>query len=176
MSEGQRDILNSPTPSVEGGICLQYLEGIAKLRYAIIVMAELLYYKHGTSIEDEGSQSYYTNDTELLLDIVKSCCNDDSLNTDNAGPAVFLVKQLARQYGVSFLTKLTSDQTMQWIVPHHLQRSNEVVLIGFKYSGHYLITRSNKLVIHLSFIKFIRNLEVLLLMQCIVKTWKNCRE
>ena len=174
MSEGREDVLNST--SVEGAIRLQYLEGIAKLRYAIIVMAELLYYKHGTSIEDEGSQSYYTNDTELLLDIAKQCCNDDTLNTDNAGPAVFLVKQLARQYGISLLTNLTSDQTMQWIVPDHLQRSNEVVLIGFKYNGHYLITRSNKLVIHLSFIKFMKNLEVLLLMQCMVKTWKNCRE
>ena len=174
MSEGREDVLNNT--SVEGGIRLQYLEGIAKLRYAIIIMAELLYYKHGTSVVDEGSQTYYTNDTELLLGVAKQCCNDDTLNTENAGPAVFLVKQLARQYGVSFFTNLTSDQTMQWIVPHHLQRSNEVVVIDFKYNDYYIITRINKLVIHLSFIKFMRNLEVLLLMLCMVKTWRNCRE
>ena len=152
MVEGIEVIMNSPAPSVEGGIHLQYLEGIAKLRYAIVVVVELLHCQHGTSSRHQG---YYTHETQLLLDIAKRCCSDHIVNTDNSGPGVFLVKQLARQYGVSFLTNLTSDQTMQWIVPHHLQRSNEVVVIYFKYSGHYNITRSNKLVIHLSSIKFI---------------------
>ena len=151
MNEGIEVIMNSPAPSVEGGIHLQYLEGIAKLRYAIVVVVELLHCQHGASSRQQG---YYTHETQLLLDVANTCCSDDIVNTDNSGPAVFLVKQLARQYGISFLTNLTSDQTMQWIVPHHLQRSNEVVVIFFKYSGHYIITRSNKLVIHLSSIKF----------------------
>ena len=95
-------------------------------------MSELLHCQYGASSRERRSQSYYTHETQLLLEATKKCCVDDTLNTDNAGPAVFLVKQLARQYGVSFLTNLTSDQTMQWVVPHHLQRSNEVVVIGFK--------------------------------------------
>ena len=151
MIEGIEVIMNNPAPSVEGGIRLQYLEGIAKLRYAIVVVAELLHCQHGASSRHQG---YYKHETQLLLDVTKRCCINDIVNTDNSGPGVFLVKQLARQYGVSFLTNITSDQTMQWVVPHHLQRSNEVVVKCFKYSGHYIITRSNKLVIHLSFIKF----------------------
>ena len=126
MNEGIEVIMSSPAPSVEGSIHLQYLEGIAKLRYAIVVVAELLHCQHGAS---SRHQSYYTYETQLLLDATKRCCNNDIINTDNSGPGVFIVKQLARQYGVSFLTNLTSDQTMQWIVPHHLQRSNEVNII-----------------------------------------------
>ena len=150
MNEGIELITNSPAPFVEGGIHLQYLEGIAKLRYAIVVVVELLHCQHGASSRHQG---YYTHETQLLLDIAKRCCINDIVNTDNSGPGVFLVKQLAKQYGVSFLTNLTSDETMQWIVPHHLQRSNEVDIIYFKYSGHYIITRNNKLAIHLSSIK-----------------------
>ena len=104
--------------------------------------------------EEIRAINYYTYESQLLLDVAKRRCINNIINADNSGPGVFLVKQLARQYGVSFLTNLTSDQTMQWIVPHHLQRSNEVVVIYFKYNGYYIITRSNKLMIHLLSIKF----------------------
>ena len=150
MCEGKEAVTNG---SIEGGIHLQYLEGIAKLRYAIVIVVELLYCQHGASTREGRNQGYYTHETQLLLDVTKRCCINDIINTDNSGPGVFLVKQLARQHGISFLTNLTSDQTMQWIVPHHLQRSNEVVIKCFKYLGHYIIIRNNKLMIHLLSIK-----------------------
>ena len=121
--------MKHPTPSFEGGVSQQYLEAIAKIRYAFVIVAELLHCQYEASSRGGRSQSYYTHETQLLLEVTKNCCVDDTLNTDNSGPAVFLVKQLARQYGVSFLTNLTSDQTMRWIIPHHLQRSNEVIVI-----------------------------------------------
>lgn len=122
LKEGRSAVLNSPDPSAGGTISVPYLEGIAKLRYSLTVVAELLQYQH----KKEGG--YFTHEAHLLLDSARKFCEmrDDVFNTDDAGPAVFLVKQIARQYGVTFLTDVISNQTMEWIVPTHLRRSKEV--------------------------------------------------
>ena len=114
-------VLSAPTPSLEGGITLPYLEGTAKIRYSLTVVAELLY------CQNSGErQCLHTNDSRLLLDIAKKCCSDHNLNSDVSGPGIYLVKQLARQFGVTFLTNVTSEEGMQWIIPENLRLSEEV--------------------------------------------------
>ena len=94
------------------------------MRYSLTVVAELLQCQHSSTIntEDKG----YTMESINLLDTARNCCMSTSMNTDDTGPAVFLVKQIARQYGVTFLIDLVSNQTMEWVVPTNLRRSKEV--------------------------------------------------
>ena len=136
MSEGKEVVLKSYAPTFEGGVSLRYLEGIAKLRYALIVVAELLYCQYGANSREDRNQSFYSHETQLLLDVAKRCCDDDVVNINNTGPAVFLVKQIAQQFGISFLIKLTSDKTMQWVVPHHL-RIPEVIKQHITILDHF---------------------------------------
>ena len=93
------------------------------LRYSLTVIAELIYYQYSNE-EREGTT--YTLNTQLLLDMAKKCCTERNLNENDTGPGVFLVKQLVKQYGVAFLTNLTSDDTMQWVVPQNLRQSGHV--------------------------------------------------
>ena len=96
------------------------MEGIAKVRYSLIVTAELLYCQY-TGVR----RKYHTHESQLLIDMAKTCCTDYILSNDT-GPGVFLVKQLARQYGFTFLNNITSEKAMQWVVPENLRQSEEV--------------------------------------------------
>ena len=116
--------MRNPAPSLEGGITLPYLEGIAKLRYSLTVVAELLHCQYSGD-----RQGHHTRDSQLLIEMASRRCSDYNLNKDDTGPGVFLVKQLAKQYGVTFLTNVTSDRTMQWIIPVSLRQSEEVRLL-----------------------------------------------
>ena len=107
--------------SGKGIFSLQYFEGVAKLRFSIAVVAELLY----TQVERRGSRRY-THEARTLLEKTKQCCINPELNTDDAGPGVFLVKQIFKQFGMAFLTTLTSDRAMEWVIPVHLRRTDEV--------------------------------------------------
>ena len=99
---------------------MQYLEGIATLRFSFTVVAELIYYQ----FQDGKYEDYkYSNECQLLLNAAKSFC---TYFTDESGPGMFLAKQLARQYGITFLKKLMNDPNMQWIVPKTLNQANEV--------------------------------------------------
>ena len=98
---------------------LQYFEAVAKLRYALAVVAELLY----TQVERKNA---YSRDGRELLELAKQCCISAALNDEDAGPGVFLVKQIYRRYGKTLLTTLTSNRAMGWIVPPHLRKSDEV--------------------------------------------------
>ena len=98
---------------------LQHFEAVAKLRYALAVVAELLY----TQVEKKCAHS---REELELLEKAKQCCISPALNDEDAGPGVFLVKQIYRRYGKAFLTTLTSNRAMEWIVPLHLRKSDEV--------------------------------------------------
>ena len=117
----ENNVLHNPASFLEGGITLPYLEGIAKLRYSLTVVAELLHCQYSGE-----RQGHHTHDSQLLIEEASRCCSDYNLNKDDTGPGVFLVKQLARQYGITFLTNVTSDRTMYWVIPVSLRQSEEV--------------------------------------------------
>ena len=93
------------------------------LRFSMSVIAELIHYQYSN---EETERITYTHHSQLLLNKAKECCSDDLLNKDDTGPGVFLLKLLVKQYGVTFLTNLTSDATMEWVVPRSLLQSDDV--------------------------------------------------
>ena len=93
----------SVTPSLE------YLEGVAKIRSALLVIAEILVTPSGEVDED-------------LLKAAESLCTDDlvnCINTDNlentVGPVIYLIKLLARQYGMPHLKAISENY--KWVIP-----------------------------------------------------------
>lgn len=118
LEKGQ-DLVKLGTVSPLGeNISMYYLEGVSILRYSMTVIAEVMF------ANDKRIHTHHQ--LQLLLDMTKKCCCDPNINDNEAGPGVFLMKQIARQYGVSFLSSLTSDPNMQWIVPENLRLSKEV--------------------------------------------------
>ena len=115
------ELARIPTLAIDGEISLDYLEGVAKLRYGLLVAAELLHAQLGNK-----EQRAHTHDAQLLIETAKECCISIEINSDSAGPRVFLVKQIVRQYGMAFLMNLTSDKSKEWVVPVHLRRAEEV--------------------------------------------------
>ena len=119
--QGMDELARIPTLAQDGEISLDYLEGVAKLRYGLLVAAELLH----AQLENK-EQRAHTHDAQLLIEIAKECCISIQINSDSAGPGIFLVKQIVRQYGMAFLVNLTSDKSKEWVVPVHLRRAEEV--------------------------------------------------
>jgi hypothetical protein len=110
-------------PLMDGNINLNYLEGIAEIRYSLTVVSELIHYQQAMA---EGGK-IPSHDIQHLLTVANRCCNDARINADNTGPGVFLVKYTARQYGTAFIIDVTSAQKrLEWIIPPHLRRSTEV--------------------------------------------------
>ena len=118
MLSGQRT--KAIQPQQQGHLSLDYLESVSQVRFALSVVCELLHKQN-----ERGSQAgghLHTNDAQLLIQSAKDCCTDDKLNEEDSGPAIYLVKLLARQYGMSFLTGLRVDPVMEWVVPSHLRK------------------------------------------------------
>ena len=132
---------------------LPYLEAVAKLRYSLSVVAELLHTQL-TAGRGEGGH-YHTHEARLLIEETKQCCSIPQLNQEEAGPGVYLVKLLMRQYGPSFLTTLTSDPALQWVVPEHLRQSDDKVpnflhyFTCIKHSDILIEESKNRQVCHL---------------------------
>ena len=132
------------------------------MRFAKFVVGELLH----CQLEGKG-KGHYTHEAQLFLQAAKGCCEDQVINVEDAGPGIFLVKQIVRQYGMTFLMNLISDRAMEWVVPVHLRRSEEVRYTKYYYRVYACLGNSsckinitlilsfrnnNKLVIHLLFI------------------------
>ena len=106
-------------------VTLDYLEGVAKVRFALSVVAELL---------NQNDQPWSHEDGVLvaqLLHQAREVCVDTTVNSiddtgqrDTVGPVVFLIKLLVRQYGLNCLQKASEDHA--WIVPEQLKQSGEV--------------------------------------------------
>lgn len=123
LEQGKNLICYNTAPHPGEVINLDYLEGVSLLRYSLTVVAELIYYQYSNK---ESERITYTHQSQLLLDMARKCCSEFDSNEDETGPGVFLVKQIARQYGVAFLTHLTSEANMQWVIPHNLRHSDDV--------------------------------------------------
>ena len=122
LAEGETVVKLNSDASLESNITIEYLEAVAKLRFVCSVVGDLLY-----KYNKKGADSLTPNETELLQSM-KICCNDDKLNSMEAGPAVFILKQVARQYGMSFLASLSNSEELEWVIPAHLRKQDEVIL------------------------------------------------
>ena len=93
---------------------LEYLEGVAKVRSALSVVAEML---------------ALTPSDEMDLDLLKaskSVCTDELVNCidtaelrNTVGPSIYLIKLLVRQYGIPQLK--SASENHDWIIPPPLK-------------------------------------------------------
>lgn len=106
---------------------LEYLEGVAKVRFALSVVAELLNLSDPTRSQEERVL------VVELFQQAKVVCTDPNINTivtsaagqnDTVGPGIYLIKLLVRQYGLSCLQKASKEHS--WIVPEQLRKTGEV--------------------------------------------------
>ena len=122
---GQKLTLAINVAKGEESLSMPYLESIAQIRFALSVVAELLFKQNQIRV----ARVCHTHTAHLLIQAAKDYCTDDNINDEDSGPAVYLVKLLVRQYGMSFITTLTADPTsMKWIVPPHLRVSAKASL------------------------------------------------
>ena len=90
---------------------LEYLEGVAKVRYSLSVVAEVL-----------KNEEHHM---ELLRAAGRMCsdrdvnCIDPSSDRGTVGPVVYLLKLLVRQYGMPCLNAAVEKH--DWIIPEEVQ-------------------------------------------------------
>lgn len=132
LNEGHQ-ALQHHTIHSHGELSLGYIEGIAKLRFALSVVAEL-FHEH-VAIEP------------ALLNAVRRVCTDYIVNqfvgngqTDITGPALYLLKLIVRQYGFPCLAEVSMENP--WVVPHKLKPEDEVIMLLILWMiSHKLLDR-----------------------------------
>jgi len=110
-----------------GKISLGYIEGVAKVRFALSVVAEQF---HNHVILKPA-----------LLHAVRTVCTDPSINhfddtgeTDTTGPGLYLLKLIVRQFGFPCLTEVSVEHP--WVVPHELKKAHEVTILTHSLSEY----------------------------------------
>ena len=148
----QKHVLTGCGAKGDTSVSMPYLESIAQIRFALSVVAELLFKQNQSGVTSHGC---HTHTAHFLIQVAKDYCTDDSVNDEDSGPAVYLVKLLVRQYGMSFLTTLTADPVNEWIVPPHLRGSDKasvtIIILVFFMLYMYLKFRTLEPWISLSF-------------------------
>lgn len=121
-------------------VSLEYLEGVAKVRFALSVVAELLNKQvadveitSGHNVHHHSTPAIHLASDSLVQTARKICSNpyinviDTSGKADTIGPAVYLLKLIARQYGFHTFNKVSEAHS--WVVPLELVRNEEVLLM-----------------------------------------------
>lgn len=113
-------------------ISMEYIEGVAGTKFAIMEVAKLIY----SQFSKEIGIGQVAERSELFINLmeqVKKVCTDTVINTttlyargnlDVTGPVVYLLKLLVRQFSFPCL-KQTSER-YPWMVPEGLRTSNLV--------------------------------------------------
>lgn len=100
-------------------ISLGYIEGVAKVRFSLSVVAKLFQ-------KDVAMKPAF-------LDAVRGLCTDTTINHvndteqgDKIGPVFYLLKLIVRQFGFSCLTEVSAVHS--WIIPPELKGADEVTM------------------------------------------------
>ena len=101
---------NSLQPAQELEVIV--LEGVAKARYALALTAELMY---KSALEDAApwKDLQIKNELQTLFDAVRRMC----YKSLSPVPRLYLLKQLARRFGVEAIHMLCGRKELEWIVP-----------------------------------------------------------
>lgn len=126
LSKGYTALKNFVT---DRAITLQYLEGIAQIRFGVSIAAKCIEKDLNTSAI--GYSVFEQESFLKLLETTHRVCTHTELNVidvygskDSVGPVVYLQKILARQYSFSCLN--SAVERHQWIMPQSLRSINEV--------------------------------------------------
>jgi len=105
------------TSHSHGKISLGYVEGVAKVRFALSVVAEQ-FHKRITM-------------KPALLHAVRTVCTDSTVNhidqteqSDTTGPVLYLLKLIVRQFGFPCLKEVSVEHP--WVMPDELKTADEV--------------------------------------------------
>ena len=110
---------------------LNFLEGVANVRFALLLVADLLQQLSGRG---DGATSVnkphivHGDTANQLIEIAKEACTRIDLNTidltgkrNTAGPVIYLMKLIVRQWGFDCLNNILKSH--QWVVPVDLRQS-----------------------------------------------------
>ena len=125
LEDGHRALRQYGQNAGSSAMTLEYLEGVAKVRFALSVVAELL---------NQNDHPWSHEDGVLVVQLLhqaQEVCVDPNINSvddtgqrDTVGPVVFLIKLLVRQYGLNCLQRASEAHT--WIMPEQLKQTGEV--------------------------------------------------
>ena len=124
---------------------LEYLEGVAKVRYSLSIVAEVL-----------KNERYGHHFMELLRAAGRMCadrevnCIDLTGHKDTVGPVIYLLKLIVRQYGMPCLK--AAAEIHEWLIPAQL-KSNQVsnIINGYVMLIYNITYIRRNQWIHLSF-------------------------
>lgn len=104
-------------------VAVGYIEAVARTRIGLLIAGDILHEDSHVPINAS------------LLTAVKDICTNKRINIlsnkDAIGPNIFLLKVLARSYGMSFLKKVATQHT--WLLPPQLL--NEVCVVHMCIHG-----------------------------------------
>ena len=108
-------------------ITLDLLEGVAKIRYALLVVADLLQQQvnemGGASPASYAHIIHGAMANRLIEEARHACTIDLTGERNTTGPIVYLLKMIVHQWGFGCLEKVVERH--QWVVPVEL-RQDEV--------------------------------------------------
>ena len=98
---------------------LQQVRAVARLRFGLSVVAQAL---HSLTENDGDPLDEYSG----ILQAARKVCTDAHIDEMDTGPAVFLVKQIIKQYGTGCFMTLAKRKEYSWILPERLYPPEEV--------------------------------------------------
>ena len=111
-------------------ITVEYLEGVAGIRFALVLVADIL----NSRISGLG-KDYFTAQADDLLALAEKICIDTRINhidmtgsTDTIGPCVYLLKLFVRQYGSTRL--MEASKACSWVLPPQIRTEHNVSIIN----------------------------------------------
>ena len=107
-------------------VTVEYLEGVAGVRYALVLVADIL------NCRVSGAREHsFTAQANELLTLAKTVCTETRINhidmtatTDTIGPSVYLLKLLVRHFGSARM--IEASNACDWVLPPQLRTENTV--------------------------------------------------
>ena len=110
---------------------IDMLEGVAKARYTLALTAEFMY-KSTVENTEPWNDRQIKMELETLFETVRRLCYESL----SPAPRLFLLKQLARRFGVEAIHVLCGRKELEWIVPpesRNKQVQNISKIVQLKY-------------------------------------------
>lgn len=121
MNEGFAVLLSE----FSDNISVQLLEAVARVRFSLSVVADMLERlssKQKSQLSSQAKQLVYTSQnicTDLRVNVI-----DTTGKLDTTGPVVYLMRLLVRQYGMPVLERVADACT--WVIPRELKDTKQV--------------------------------------------------
>ena len=117
-------------------IDVDVLEGVAKARYTLTLTAEFMYKSTVENTEPWGDR-LIKMELETLFETARRLC----YKSLSPAPRLFLLKQLARRFGVEAIHVLCGKKELEWIVPPE-RRDKQVENIPYNIN-HFIIQNNS---------------------------------